>query len=88
MPKSSNAQIYGPGIVCLSALAMRATKGLYAMTIPQTDTFAQPESPQPCPCCGRTPIPYNNQLSALVDMLLLLKALVHDVKHQVEELTS
>ena len=47
-----------------------------------------PPQAAPCPGCGHRPTPYKVQLSALLDMVLLLEAVLHDVKHQVEEMAS
>ena len=47
-----------------------------------------PSDPVTCPTCGHTPAPYDVQLSAMIDTLLLLEAVLHDLKHQVEEMAS
>ena len=37
------------------------------------------------PYCGHLPTPHNVRHSALLDMALLLEAMVHDLKREIEE---
>jgi hypothetical protein len=42
----------------------------------------------PCPCCGRTGLPFDAKVSALMDWLGLLKETLRDVEKAVEELVA
>ena len=41
-----------------------------------------------CPTCGRQPVPYDQRKSALLDAVLLLEAVVADLKKAAEEIAS
>ena len=43
---------------------------------------------EPCPWCGHTPAPYSQQASNLLDTVLLLQAVVADLKRAIEEVAS
>ena len=63
--------------------------------IPQPpDPTQPPRSPspvptdQPCPLCDRPGVPFDARLSALLDQLEVLEAVMHDVKQAAQELAS
>jgi hypothetical protein len=41
-----------------------------------------------CLLCGHAALPFDVRLSAMLDMLALMEALLHDLKREVEELAS
>jgi hypothetical protein len=43
---------------------------------------------QPCPLCGRTALPFDRRVSALLDWLGLLKATMKDVERAAEDLVA
>jgi hypothetical protein len=49
-----------------------------------------PATPDPdtlhCPLCGRSPAPYDQRASTLLDRVLLLEAVIADLKKAAEEL--
>jgi hypothetical protein len=50
-----------------------------------SDPAPQPELPPPCPPCGHRPAPYDQRLFNLMDWVLLLESVVHDLKRATEE---
>jgi hypothetical protein len=56
-------------------------------SVDQSGIFTGPP-PHVCPLCGHAAPPFDARLSALLDMLALMEALLHDMKREVEELAS
>jgi hypothetical protein len=46
-----------------------------------------PDGPR-CPTCGRAALPFDPRVSALLDTLALLQAVLDDAKHAAEELIA
>jgi hypothetical protein len=46
-----------------------------------------PDGPR-CPTCGRAALPFDPQLSGVLDQVVLLEALVHDLRRAIEEVAS
>lgn len=52
-----------------------------------SDVVPPLESLPSCPWCGHTPMPYDQRASTLLDMVLLLAAVVTDLKRAAEGVT-
>jgi len=49
---------------------------------------ATPNAEAPCPLCGRSTAPYDQRAGALLDMVLLIEAVVQDLRHAAEEVAQ
>jgi hypothetical protein len=68
-------------VLCHSGLSPHGLRGA-SETPPGPDAAALPAA---CPCCGHRLAPYTQRMSNLLDVVLLLEAVVRDLKMAVEE---
>lgn len=75
--------------MCRSAWQVRPTKGVRVEEYTPSDSIVPPfDFHLPCPWCGYAPVPYDARLSALLDTVALLLAVVQDLKAGLEEAAS